>query len=119
MRVFRDRREAGQALASKLHAYANRLDAIVLGLPRGGVPVAFELMFKEQLVDGSSLRGHQLVTIAKTFLQPANRKVVPAGAPSGGWTTAVAVAEGSQPGHEFMPSLAFAGGKLMLLIETL
>lgn len=40
---LRNRIEAGQLLAEKLTAYANRPDAIVLGLPRGGVPVAFEL----------------------------------------------------------------------------
>ena len=39
-RPFRDRREAGQLLATKLTAYANRPDVIVLALPRGGVPVA-------------------------------------------------------------------------------
>jgi putative phosphoribosyl transferase len=40
---FRNRTEAGQRLASKLKNYANRLDVLVLGLPRGGVPVAFEV----------------------------------------------------------------------------
>jgi putative phosphoribosyl transferase len=40
---FEDRTEAGRLLASKLTAYANRPDVIVLGLPRGGVPVAFEV----------------------------------------------------------------------------
>jgi len=37
---FADRAEAGLMLASKLTAYSGRHDAIVLGLPRGGVPVA-------------------------------------------------------------------------------
>ena len=41
--LFRDRTEAGQKLARKLKAYANRQDVLVLGLPRGGVPVAFEV----------------------------------------------------------------------------
>jgi predicted phosphoribosyltransferase len=40
---FRDRQEAGEALASKLGPYADRDDVIVLALPRGGVPVAFEV----------------------------------------------------------------------------
>ena len=40
---FRDRTEGGQLLATKLAAYANRPDVIVLALPRGGVPVAFEV----------------------------------------------------------------------------
>lgn len=40
---FRDRTEAGQQLAAKLTAYVNRPDVLVLALPRGGVPVAFEV----------------------------------------------------------------------------
>ena len=42
-RPFHDRTEAGRLLAGKLAAYANRADVIVLGLPRGGVPVAYEV----------------------------------------------------------------------------
>ena len=37
---FDDRREAGEELAGLLQQYAGRSDVIVLGLPRGGVPVA-------------------------------------------------------------------------------
>src|SRR5688500_4716962 len=40
---FRDRTEAGLLLAQKLKAYAGRSDVLVLALPRGGVPVAFEV----------------------------------------------------------------------------
>src|SRR5881409_3465051 len=40
---YRDRTEAGQMLAGKLRAYVNRPDVVVLALPRGGVPVAFEV----------------------------------------------------------------------------
>jgi putative phosphoribosyl transferase len=40
--AFRDRRQAGRLLAEELHARAGR-DALVLGLPRGGVPVAYEV----------------------------------------------------------------------------
>lgn len=40
---FADRRSAGQVLAGHLRHYASRADVIVLALPRGGVPVAFEV----------------------------------------------------------------------------
>src|SRR5213596_2935758 len=42
-RTFPNRTEAGLQLAEKLVKYAGRADVIVLGLPRGGVPVAFEV----------------------------------------------------------------------------
>jgi putative phosphoribosyl transferase len=41
--VFDDRVDAGRALARSLVSYAGAADAIVLGLPRGGVPVASEI----------------------------------------------------------------------------
>jgi len=40
---FRDRRDAGRVLATKLRKYAGRSDVLVLALPRGGVPVGFEV----------------------------------------------------------------------------
>jgi putative phosphoribosyl transferase len=43
-RPYRDRREAGQYLAKKLTDYAGRSDVLVLALPRGGVPVAYEVV---------------------------------------------------------------------------
>jgi putative phosphoribosyl transferase len=42
-RTFSNRTEAGRLLAEKLVNYAGRTDVIVLGLPRGGVPVAYEV----------------------------------------------------------------------------
>lgn len=41
--IFANRTEAGQELALRLRSYANRSDVIVLGAPRGGIPVAFEV----------------------------------------------------------------------------
>lgn len=43
--LFRDRTAAGKYLAAKLSSYAYRLDALVLALPRGGVPVAYEVAY--------------------------------------------------------------------------
>jgi putative phosphoribosyl transferase len=41
--IFRDRRDAGRRLAAELSAYADQSDVLVLALPRGGVPVAYEV----------------------------------------------------------------------------
>jgi predicted phosphoribosyltransferase len=43
MRRFRNRREAGELLSLELAGYAGRKDIVILALPRGGVPVAYEL----------------------------------------------------------------------------
>jgi putative phosphoribosyl transferase len=41
--LFRDRREAGRRLAERLRHYAGRDDVVVLALPRGGIPVGYEV----------------------------------------------------------------------------
>src|SRR5436190_6804279 len=41
--IFRNRRDAGRLLGSKLKKYETQPDVLVLALPRGGVPVAYEV----------------------------------------------------------------------------
>jgi putative phosphoribosyl transferase len=41
--IFKDRADAGRQLAARLRRYADRGDVLVLALPRGGVPVAYEV----------------------------------------------------------------------------
>jgi predicted phosphoribosyltransferase len=58
---FRDRGEAGRVIAGLLERYRWREDVVVLALPRGGVPVAYQVatslgapldVFREPLMDG-------------------------------------------------------------------
>jgi len=66
---FRDRREAGRLLAQRLSAYKGRADLLVLALPRGGVPVAFEVARELEapldvlLVRKLGLPGHEELAI--------------------------------------------------------
>jgi len=49
MMGYKNRSDAGKRLAAKLQIYAGRPDVVVLGLPRGGIPVAFEVARTLQL----------------------------------------------------------------------
>src|SRR3979411_32965 len=82
---FRDRREAGRQLAQHLAAYANRPDVLVLALPRGGVPVAYEVAralhapLDVFLVRKLGLPGHEeyaMGAVASGGVRVLNREVV-------------------------------------------
>ena len=83
--LFRDRSDAGRRLANKLKAYADRPDVLVLGLPRGGMPVAFEVAralhapLDVFLVRKLGLPGHEelaMGAIATGGVRVLNEKVV-------------------------------------------
>jgi putative phosphoribosyl transferase len=82
---FRDRRDAGRLLAQRLGAYANRPDVVVLALPRGGVPVAYEVAqalhvpLDVFLVRKLGLPGHEelaMGAVASGGVRVLNRDVV-------------------------------------------
>jgi putative phosphoribosyl transferase len=73
---FRDRAEAGRLLAAKLAAYANRPDVLVLALPRGGVPVAFEV--------ARALRAPLDVIIVRKLGVPGEKELAMGAIASGG-----------------------------------
>jgi len=73
---FRDRAEAGQLLASRLTRYANRSDVLVLGLPRGGVPVAFEI--------AGALRAPLDVFVVRKLGVPGHEKLAMGAVATGG-----------------------------------
>ena len=74
--IFRNRIEAGQLLAGKLMRYANQPNVIVLGLPRGGVPVAFEV--------AKALRAPLDVFVVRKLGTPGNREVAMGAIATGG-----------------------------------
>src|SRR5271165_3930954 len=74
--IFRDRIEAGQLLAEKLTRYANQPNVIVLGLPRGGVPVAFEV--------AKALRAPLDVFVVRKLGTPGRRELAMGAIATGG-----------------------------------
>ena len=76
-RVFRDRREAGRVLADLLTAYRGRPDVIVLGLARGGLPVAYEV--------ARSLGAPLDAFIVRKLGAPGHEEFAVGALASGGW----------------------------------
>ena len=74
---FRNRTEAGKLLASKLIQYANRPDVLVLGIPRGGVPVAFEV--------ATSLNAPLDICLVRKLGVPGNKELAMGAIAAGGF----------------------------------
>ena len=77
-RLFRDRRDAGRFLAGLLERYRDRPDAVVLGLPRGGVPVAYEV--------AAALGAHLDVFLVRKLGVPGREELAMGAIASGGVT---------------------------------
>jgi putative phosphoribosyl transferase len=75
-RRFRDRKDAGRQLAAKLAAYAGDPSVLVLGLPRGGVPVAFEV--------AAALQAPLDVFVVRKLGVPGHRELAMGALASGG-----------------------------------
>ena len=75
-RRFRDRAEAGQLLAERLRRYADRDDVVVLALPRGGVPVAYEV--------ATALRAPLHVFVVRKLGVPGHEELAMGAIASGG-----------------------------------
>ncbi len=74
--AFEDRRAGGRALAARVKAYAGRSDVVVLALPRGGVPVAFEV--------AGALRAPLDVFLVRKLGTPGHRELAMGAIASGG-----------------------------------
>jgi predicted phosphoribosyltransferase len=73
---FMDRRDAGRVLASLLRSYAGREEVVVLALPRGGVPVAYEV--------ASALGAPLDVFLVRKLGTPGHRELAMGAIASGG-----------------------------------
>jgi predicted phosphoribosyltransferase len=68
--IFHNRTEAGRKLAAQIAKYAGRPDVVVLALPRGGVPVAFEVARP-----ANKTVGFRLVSSLDEYLGPERPEV--------------------------------------------
>src|SRR2546430_2958761 len=109
-RLFRDRRDAGRFLAGLLEEYRGRPDVIVLGLPRGGVPVAYEV---------ATALGAPLDVFLVRKLGTPGREALAMGAIASGGVTGVDDDGGRGLGGapEALPQGAPRGGRALLRRE--
>jgi putative phosphoribosyl transferase len=122
-RAFRDRHEAGLALADRLQRFAHRNDVVVLALPRGGVPVAHEVASALHVpLDVFSVRklgvpGHPelaMGAIASGGVQVLNEDVLAWYQPSADTVEAVARVEMRELDRR---ERAYRGGRPLALVE--
>jgi putative phosphoribosyl transferase len=74
--IYHDRRDAGRQLAARLNEYAGRDDVLVLALPRGGVPVGYEV--------AQALRAHLDVFLVRKLGVPGREELAMGAIASGG-----------------------------------
>jgi putative phosphoribosyl transferase len=99
LRPFRDRAEAGRRLAEKLVEYAGRPDLLVLALPRGGVPVAFEV--------AQALRAPLDVFVVRKLGAPGHEELAMGAIASGGvWALNEDVVRALQPSFHVIQAVA-------------
>ena len=104
MSRFEDRRHAGQVLAAELSRYAGSEDVVVLALPRGGVPVAFEV--------AKHLRAPLDVFVVRKLGVPGHEELaMGALAPGGIRVLNDDVVSGLQIGERVIESVAAAEGR--------
>jgi predicted phosphoribosyltransferase len=122
-RVFRNRREGGQVLAGLLAGYRGRPDTVVLGLPRGGVPVAYEIAtalhapLDVMVVRKLGVPGHEelaMGAIASGGVQVINEEVVRHLGLTPAILAAVAAVEQQELARR---EQAYRGGRLPVAIE--
>ena len=105
--LFRDRRDAGRTLASALARYADRPDVLVLGLPRGGVPVAFEV--------AEALRAPMDVFVVRKLGVPGHEEYAMGAIASGGVRV---INDSVVRGLDMFPVFAGLIGLLLLLASV-
>jgi len=103
---FRDRSDAGRKLAESLGEYAGREGVIVLGLPRGGVPVAYEI--------ATALRAPLDVYLVRKLGMPAHEEVAMGAVASDGSYVIdeAAIEAGAVSPREFRKELVHEFGEL-------